>query len=92
MSGDSADQGIREGDTVRVRDEWALSVVVQAADGTVSCEIPAESVPNLVGVCCVPVVLVRTPFGDDDGWRDMRWVVLEDVMPVPTSDHVAVVA
>lgn len=81
---------IREGVTVRVRDEPSLSVVVQAADGMSSCDI--ADVPPVLDVCCVPIVLVRTPNGDDHESGVLRWVALEDVTLVSTLDFTAVIA
>lgn len=59
-----------KGDVVRVGDEEALSVVVLPT----YCKPVAEDVPSNmpeVGICCVPLALVRTPAGDEGV---LRWV------------------
>ena len=73
------------GDLVRVRREPSNSTVVMPTHR--ACEprdkIPAD-VPDLGPVCCVPVVLVRTPAGDTGG--ELRWVDNRDVIPVRAGD------
>lgn len=62
-------------DVVRVRSEPMLSRVVAPAHR--KCVLP-ENVPDLSGVCCVPVALVRTPADDPDG--PLRWVEPRDLV------------
>jgi hypothetical protein len=61
------------GDVVRVRGEDVLSVVVLPT-GYASGDGPG------VWECCVPIALVRTPAGDEDGVR--RWVQIGDLTSV----------
>ena len=63
------------GDVVRVGDEDELSVVVlptycKPQPGDVPSELPE------VGICCVPLALVRTPA---TGEGVLRWVGVEDI-------------
>lgn len=69
---------IHEGDVVLVREEPALSVVVQPPHQAASC-LP-ENVPDL-DICCVPVALVRTltPHGSGGG---LRWEKAADLRVV----------
>lgn len=73
------------GDVVRVRCEPLNSTVVMPTHR--ACEprdnVPPD-VPDLGPVCCVPLVLVRTPAGSEDG--DLRWVENRDVFPAPAGD------
>lgn len=73
------------GDLVLVRDEPSNSTVVMPTHRACRVEdnVPAD-VPDLGPVCCVPVVLVRTPAGDAGG--DLRWVENRDVVPAPAGD------
>lgn len=73
------------GDLVLVRDEPSKSSVVMPTHRPCEPrdEIPAD-VPDLGPVCCVPVVLVRTPAGDTGG--ELRWVENRDVVPAPLGD------
>lgn len=73
------------GEPVHIRDEDAVSLVVLPTDGRPSCDVP-DNIPDVNGVCCVPVVMVRTPTGDDDGSGHMRWAALEDVRPVSPDE------
>jgi hypothetical protein len=67
-------------DVVRVRCEPMLSVVVAPAHRR--CELP-EDVPDLNGVCCVPLALVRTPADDPKGL--LRWVGPRDLARAETD-------
>ena len=73
------------GDLVLVRDEPSRSTVVLPTHRacTVEDKVP-PNVPDLGPVCCVPVVLVRTPAGDEGG--ALRWVENADLVPVPAGD------
>jgi hypothetical protein len=62
------------GDVVRVRCEERLSVVVLPTHR--ECQPPAD-VPDLGDLCCVPIVLIRTPTEDADGV--LRWVEVRDL-------------
>ena len=66
-----------EGDVVKVRQEDELSIVVLPTDRAPEC-VP-EDVPD-VGICCVPIALIRTPI--EDGV--LRWVELRDLTRVET--------
>lgn len=66
--------GFEPGDVVRVRDEPSLSAVILPTHR--ACEVP-EDVPDLGGLCCVPIALVRTPADDENGVK--RWVEIRDL-------------
>ena len=74
------------GDVVRVRGEPSNSSVVMPTHRAceVSDNVPSN-VPDLGPVCCVPVVLVRTPAGDEGGL--LRWVENADLVPVPVAEE-----
>lgn len=65
------------GDVVRVREEELLSVVVLPTHRP--CEVPDDA-PDLGGLCCVPIALVRTPVNDEHGVK--RWVEISDLTRV----------
>lgn len=67
------------GDLVQVRTEETLSVVVLPTDRAPEC-VP-DNVPD-VGVCCVPIVLIRTPVGEDGV---LRWVEAADLTRVESA-------
>ena len=75
MTGDAAQQVFELGDVVRVRNEAHLSEVVRPTHRQPDCE-PAD-VPDLE-ICCVPLVLVRTPVGSGV----LRWIEIRDVSRV----------
>jgi hypothetical protein len=72
------------GDVVQVRREEVLSAVVLPTDGPPDC-VP-EGLPD-VGLCCVPIALVRTPAGDENG--ALRWVQISDLMLADPAEYVA---
>jgi hypothetical protein len=63
------------GAVVQVRTEETLSVVVLPTDRAPEC-VP-DGVPD-IGVCCVPIALVRTPPEEDGA---LRWVEVADLSP-----------
>ena len=73
------------GDLVLVRCEPSKSTVVMPTHRPCKPRdnIPAD-VPDLGPAVCTPVVLVRTPAGDDGG--KLRWVDNRDVIPAPPCD------
>ena len=75
------------GDLVLVRGEPSNSTVVMPTHRPceISDNVPPD-VPDLGPVCCVPLVLVRTPAGLEGG--KLRWVKNADVLPVPAGDGV----
>jgi hypothetical protein len=73
-----------KGDVVRVRREPSLSVVVLPSYCKPKPEDIPEGVPDLT-ICCVPVVLVRTPT-PEDAVGVLRWVELRDLV-VPEADE-----
>jgi hypothetical protein len=79
QAADSGNVVFAVGDTVRVRSEEQLSVVVlptdRPPDGPADCA--PEDVPD-VDVCCVPVALVRTAV---EGGV-LRWVQISDLTRV----------
>jgi len=72
------------GDVVLVRGEPLNSSVVMPTHRAcqVSDNVPPD-VPDLGPVCCVPVVLVRTPASGEGG--KLRWVENSDAIPVPAG-------
>lgn len=63
------------GDLVTVRSEEQVSIIVAPTTRPPDCEFPAGT-PD-VTVCCVPIALIRTPAGDEDGV--LRWVEVADL-------------
>lgn len=74
------------GDLVLVRGEPSHSSVVMPTHRAcqVSDNVPPD-VPDLGPVCCVPVVLVRTPAGAEGG--ELRWVENADLVLVSEPDE-----
>lgn len=71
------------GDVVRVGDETELSVVVLPT----YCKPAPEDVPSElpeIGICCVPLALVRTPAAENG---TLRWLAVETLERVSVAGN-----